>query len=450
MIMELSANEILKFLTESGKLDLSYVQDEMIMEQRKKVLEMYGSCIWYSEKENVWYCHLPDESKRDGRRKVKRKNKKDIENVVYEYYKSKPKNEQDVTLQLLFEEFFRYKSKLVSSGTVKRMLADWKKFYADSEIVKINVKELTKIDVDSFFNETLDKHKLNAKAFHNMCGILKQMLEYMVDAEYIEQNPYRTKVNKKKFATPVKKTARTEVYQSSEKEVFLEEMERRLRQNPKNTAPLAIMLDFEIGARKGEVLALNEHDITDGWIHIHRQVVEKFDVSDLEHIKSIGFEVADYTKSDDGDRWIPLTDRAMELIRRAQKINKNNGDYFNGFLFIRDGHIMSPDAIDAQVKRGCEYIGMNVKTMHKIRKTYGSTLLHNGVNVSAVKDMLGHADETTTLKHYIFNTMNDEETGKAVRNALNVDKVTKSDQKVIIFTGKRKAENPVKSRLSAK
>lgn len=450
MIMELSANDILKFLTESGKLDLSYVQDEMIMEQRKKVLEMYGGCIWYSKKENVWYCHLPDENRENGRRKIKRKNKKDIENVVYEYYKSKPKSKQDITLQMLFEEFFEYKAKLVSSNTVKRMLADWKKFYADSEIIKIDAKELTKIDIDSFFNETLDKHKLNAKAFHNMCGILKQMLEYMVDAEYIEQNPYRTKVNKKKFAAPVKKTAETEVYQSDEKQIFIDEMERRLRQNPRNTAPLAVMLDFEIGARKGEVLALNEHDITDGWIHIHRQVIEKFDISDLEHIKSIGFEVADYTKSDDGDRWIPLTDMAMELISRVQEINKNNGDYFNGFLFIRDGHIMSPDAIDAQVKRGCEYIGMNVKTMHKIRKTYGSTLLHNGVNVSAVKDMLGHADETTTLKHYIFNTMNDEETGKAVRNALNVDKVTKSDQKVIIFTGKRKAENPAKSRLSAK
>ena len=437
-------------MTESGKLDLSYVQDEMIMEQRKEVLKKYGSCIWYSEKENVWYCHLPDENRENGRRKVKRKNKKDIENIVYEYYKSRPKSEQDITLHMLFEEFFQYKAKLVSSNTVKRMLADWKKFYADSEIIRINAKELTKIDIDRFFNETLDKHKLNAKAFHNMCGILKQMLEYMVDAEYIDQNPYRTRINKKKFVAPAKKTAETEVYQSDEKQIFIEEMERRLRQNPRNTAPLAIMLDFEIGARKGEVLALNERDITDGWIHIHRQVVEKFDVSDLEHIKSTGFEVADYTKSDDGDRWIPLTDRAMELIRRVQEINKNNGDYFNGFLFIRDGHVMSPDAIDAQVKRGCEYIGMNVKTMHKIRKTYGSTLLHNGVNVSAVKDMLGHADETTTLKHYIFNTMNDEETGKAVRNALNNAKVTKSDQKVIIFTGKRKAENPSKSRLSAK
>lgn len=33
-----------------------------------------------------------------------------------------------------------------------------------------------------------------------MCGILKQMLEYAVDAEYLEKNPYRIKVNNSNFA----------------------------------------------------------------------------------------------------------------------------------------------------------------------------------------------------------------------------------------------------------
>lgn len=59
---------------------------------------------------------------------------------------------------------------------------------------------------------------------------------------------------------------------------------------------------------------------------------------------------------------------------------------------------------------------MKVKTMHKIRKTYGSTLLHNGVNISAVKDMLGHADESTTMKHYIYNTENDTKKGNGYRS----------------------------------
>ena len=228
-------------------------------------------------------------------------------------------------------------------------------------------------------------------------------------------------------------------------------MERRLKNNPRNTAPLAVMLDFELGTRKGEILALSESDIKDGWIHIHRQVVEKFDVSDIEHIKSIGFEVVDYTKSHDGDRWLPLSQKALDIIKRVKNINFQYKECFEDFLFVRDGNIMSPDAIDAQLVRGCKYIGINIKTMHKIRKTYGSTLLHNGVNISAVKDMLGHADESTTMKHYIYNTMTDNETKEAVLNALNTPfkEVTKSDQNIISFPANKKTENPESSRSSA-
>ena len=85
--------------------------------------------------------------------------------------------------------------------------------------------------------------------------------------------------------------------------------------------------------------------------------------------------------------------------------------------------------------------------MHKIRKTYGSTLLHNGVNISAVKDMLGHADETTTLKHYIYNTITNQKTGEIVLDALSDNKVTKSDQNIISFLDKKKTENPDISRF---
>ena len=62
------------------------------------------------------------------------------------------------------------------------------------------------------------------------------------------------------------------------------------------------------------------------------------------------------------------------------------------------------------------------KTMHKVRKTYVSALLHNGVNISIVKDMLGHADGAIHLRHYIYNIKNDEETDDLVRISLSGNK----------------------------
>lgn len=402
-------------------IDLAYVQEQVEMKKREEILKRHQYSIWHSNKEDVWYSYLPDDSKANNRKKIKRKRKRDLEDVICDFYLSVQNESQeteqlkDYSIESMFYEFMTHKANEVNSGTIKRMMADWTRFYEpEKEFIAISVQNLTKINVDDFFNAVLGKHNLKKKAFYNMCGILKQTLEYAVDAEYIEKNPYRIKVNKKKFASSSKKPSAKEVFQADEKERLLDEMERRLRNNPSNTAPLAVMLDFELGTRKGEILAICRSDIVDNRIHIHRQLVEEFDTSNLSNMKSKGFQVVDYTKSADGDRWLPLTEQAKRIIKRIEAINEEYGHQYKDFLFVRDGRCLTPDAVDTQIKRGCEYIGIPVKTMHKIRKTYASTLLHNGVNLSIVKDMLGHADESTTLKHYIYNIEDSIETDNKV------------------------------------
>ena len=80
--------------------------------------------------------------------------------------------------------------------------------------------------------------------------------------------------------------------------------------------------------------------------------MEEFDTSDLNNIKSVGFHIADYTKSEDGDRWLPLTNRAKDIIERVERINADNGYGCGDFIFVRDNHPLLPDAIDTQIKRG--------------------------------------------------------------------------------------------------
>lgn len=432
--------------------------------KKTEILEEHKDSIWYSEKEDYWYCCLPDSTKKSGWKNVKRKKQDAIETVLCNYYIQLEKQQQEttakekMTLDALFYEFMELKKKLVKGGTIKRMIADWKRFYKPHpELIQKPFKELTKIDIDAFFNDIVNEHSLKDKAFHNMCGVLKQTFQYAVDAEYIEKNPYRVNVNKKKVVHTRKKNHQKEIFLPEEQELLIEEMERRLSNNPINTAPLAIMLDFEIGVRKGEMLGLRDSDIVEGKIHVCRQVVEKFDETDINNIKSLGFEVVDYTKSECGDRWIPLTERALYLISRIKRINKENSNTYKDFLFVRDGEIMTPDAIDTQLLRGCEYIDIPVRTMHKIRKTYASTLYKNGITIPVIKDLLGHADEATTFKHYIFNLENDETTDELVLNALqgntissknSIENVRQREMNIIQFPTNKKAENPYKIRIS--
>lgn len=65
---------------------------------------------------------------------------------------------------------------------------------------------------------------------------------------------------------------------------------------------------------------------------------------------------------------------------------------------------------------------------------------------------LGHADESTTLKHYIYNIEDSIETDNKVLNALDPQNYAKSDQRdqnIIPFTKIKRAGNLEKSTLSA-
>lgn len=424
------------------------------MKKKQDILKEHS--IWYSDKEGYWYCSLPSKTSKNGRKNVKRKERADIEKVLYDFYLKQEQQEnnrkESMTLEELFLEFIEYKKGLVKSGTIKRMATDWKKFYKPHiEITQKPFKDITKIDVDTFFNKVADEHNLKDKAFRNMCGVLKQTFEYAVDAEYIEKNPYRVKVNKKKIRPSRKNDNLKEIFLPEEQKQLIAEMERRLLNNPSNTAPLAIMLDFEIGVRKGEMLGLRYSDIINGKIHVCRQVTEYYSEADINNISRLGFEVVNYTKSDCGDRWIPLTDNAIHIINRIKKINEENNEFFDNYLFVRDGKIMVPTTLDTQLLRGCDYIGIPRRTIHKIRKTYASTLYKNNVPISVISKLLGHADEATTFKSYIYNLDNNDATEDLVLNALqgnttsrvkDAKNVREREGKVIAFPTNRKAENP--------
>lgn len=409
-------------------IDLAYVQEQILNMRKNEILKLHKQSIWYSEKEECWYCHLPAPEKKEGRKKVKRKKREAIEKVVVDFYMAQEKEKQrqqdrkNRTFEEVFYEYMEYKKGLISTGTIQRVMCDWRKFYQDKkDFIQKPIREISKIDVDRFLQTIVGKDGLNKKCFYNAVGIAKQTFLYAVDSGDLEENPFRVKVNKKKIISNGKKTGKTEVYQSGERELIMAEMERRFQNNRKNTAPLGVMLDFYIGTRRGEMagIRLSDIDFENRELHICRQVVADYDTSNLNHVKSNGFHVVPYTKSADGDRIIPLPKQAVRLIRRIMEINRENGYSYKDYLFVREDGIMSPDAFDAQLYRGCEYIGIPPKSMHKIRKTYASYLFDKKVNISVIAGALGHADEKTTVDHYIYSIHNSNEAKNMILNALD-------------------------------
>jgi integrase len=57
--------------------------------------------------------------------------------------------------------------------------------------------------------------------------------------------------------------------------------------------------------------------------------------------------------------------------------------------------------------------------MHKIRKTYGTTLLDNHVSETLVAYQMGHSDISTTKKYYYRNNQSKEHKVKEIERALS-------------------------------
>ena len=80
-------DEVLKYAIENGIIDLSRIQDEIEMTKREELLKKHPYSIWES-KDGKWHTYLPDEEKRVSR---KRKTKKEIEDLIIEYWKQQEK-----------------------------------------------------------------------------------------------------------------------------------------------------------------------------------------------------------------------------------------------------------------------------------------------------------------------------------------------------------------------
>ena len=390
---------------------------------------------------------------------MKRKKKEDIESIVYDFYASIEFMEErkKATFSDLFFEYMEHKKTQVRSGTICRMMVDWNKYYAqEADFVDKPYAKISKVDVDDFLNRIAEKYNPKDKNFKNICGILKQTFEYAIDSDYIDKSPYRTsKVNKKNILPSRKKPNQKAVFSEEEQKLICSEMERQIENDESYLVPWIILLDFELGTRVGELLALRKRDVDGNMLHVSRQIVHEYNTDDLKDIKVSGWKVADYTKSECGDRWIPLTDKAKHYIESVIQINRKLKRECEDYLFITQNQIISDNAVKDNLRRSCERIGIPYRGTHSIRKTYASRLFKHGVSVSDISRLLGHADETTTLRHYIFSLDDSDTLTTKVyealgchKNSINIKetgKVTRGDQKIISFPVPGNPSNPHKT-----
>lgn len=90
----------------------------------------------------------------------------------------------------------------------------------------------------------------------------------------------------------------------------------------------------------------------------------------------------------------------------------------------RNGKRLTGTSFDSRIARICKKLGFNRKSMHKIRKTYGTMLIDGGVDKSLVAEQMWHADISCTEKYYYFSNKDVESKEKQIQAALSNKKVS--------------------------
>jgi len=248
--------------------------------------------------------------------------------------------------------------------------------------------------------------------YYNMAVIMRQTLDYAVDKGIIEVNPLsQVKLDGKRLFRKVKKKPdETQVFLKDELEQLTEMAWTDFHNRTKwyELAPLAVLFQFQTGVRIGEVCVLRYDDIeTTDYIHVQRMWRKETR------------ELVEHTKTEYGDRKVFLTANAKEIIAAAKKRQIELGVESNGYIFSINGNPLSYRSVsDAYVKYG-KKLGNIRKSSHKARKTYISALIDGQVNINTVRELVGHADERTTLGNYCFDRRTQDEKISIIENALN-------------------------------
>lgn len=67
----------------------------------------------------------------------------------------------------------------------------------------------------------------------------------------------------------------------------------------------------------------------------------------------------------------------------------------------------------------CNRLDIEYRSSHKLRKTFVSSLIDEGVNINTVREVAGHAAEQTTMQYYCYDRKSKTERDAQILSALN-------------------------------
>ena len=392
-------HEELQFGIDNGILDADEIHSRFEMSKRQDTVNRFIEEFGYQPKEiqtgkykGEWYIELPNKDKRTKKRK---KTKKEIEDLIIDFMEDYDNNP---TLQELFDEHI---AKQITIGNIKpKSKNNYRQVFERHFKVfgEKRIKNVTAKDFKQFLEEQVSSQNLKKHAFDDLKLVTKKILkqadqEELIDWDYEKDVFRKLEISDSAFEFVYKEDYEL-VYDEQETQKVIEYCNQH--QTPRT---LAILLMFFTGMRIGEVVALKHDDIDpkQNSIKVRRTEIHYTDDSGKEV-----YEIREFPKTFHGFREIPLPQSQSTLIQRLYFMSANTEFVFS--KHSKHGEwLLSYNVRNTLRREVCEKTGVYWKSPHKIRATYDTILLDNGIDNKTVTELMGHSDIRVSERNYHRN-----------------------------------------------
>ena len=401
--MDLNSDEILKYLAENDIINVAAIEQSIELKKKQKYINEHGLKIWQG-KNGYWYTYVPDVTKPDGRKLIRRADKEKLLDAVGDHYKEQ---EETPTFSALFNRWIEEKLKFgeICKGTYDRYLQDYARFFYGEQFAEKRIRLITESEIEELIKKKIHDFELKRRGFSNLRILIMGTFKYAKKYGY-------TNISISSFFGDLELSSRIFKPSTLEgKQVFdedeIDKIITYLETHP-DLINYGILLDFRSGLRTGELSALKISDFDAKGVLIQRQEV-KFRGEDGH----FAYEVVEYTKTENGTRYVELPDKALKTVAALRRMNP-----FGNYIFEVDGKKYKNGVFSRRLKKICRELGIPERSMHKIRKTYGTTLIDGGVDKSLVISQMGHKDYQTTEEYYHFANKNSQHVREQINNAV--------------------------------
>lgn len=387
--MASSKEELLKYALQNDMIDLPNIEEQIKMNERKKYLEMHEKehKVWKG-RDGRWCTYVPDKTKKNGVKFAKRKNRSDLEDLIVECWKQ---YEVSPTIREVFEEWNNRKLERnqikQSSHTLRQTI--FNRFYSD--FGNRIIKSVSELEWEEFLCNCIVKYNLSAKTFSDLKSITKGFLKRakkrkLINME-VEKFFLELDVSDNDFKKPVIQEDK-EVFFDDEVDLIIQ----YVKDNP-DIRNVGIALMFVTGIRVGELVALKHEDF-DNTVFQVKRTMTRYKDADGNYV----CKVSEFPKTPAGYRTVIVPSDQKWILDKMRLSNP-----FGEYIFVEDGKLLNTDKIRKRLYSICDKCGIPRRSPHKIRKTYGSILLDNGLDNKIIENQMGHTNIICTERFYHRN-----------------------------------------------